>query len=150
MGKKTEKQRNAQTRKPTEKRKVSLSSVTKQYKGWSNKNKASFWLILIVAIAVPVSILTALSASISQLPSKEFTSVKINVINAGDFTNMTEKYSVTIYVDNLTNPIDNTTFSYYKSWMVGTNGSAKDVDVKIGDTFNGTSINEFILRFQTA
>jgi hypothetical protein len=58
--------------------------------------------------------------------------IRVNVVNAGDFSNVTTQFSAVSYSVDPSQPVNNATFHFYKSWVIGTNGSAADLHLLIG------------------
>jgi hypothetical protein len=75
--------------------------------------------------------------------------VSVNILNGGNLSNVTANYSARVYTANATAALDEQPNIFYRSWIVGTNGSAADVNLKIGSIIGGKNASAFIIVLST-
>lgn len=121
------------------------SSNVTNLKDFFVKNKGVTVVFIVIGIGIGVGIGTALTLgdvnqNVIVTPADR---VSVQVFNAGDLTNLTTKFSAIAYSIDPLKTINNATFTFYKSWMVGVNGSAANLSFAVADD------EEYVVRLVT-
>lgn len=102
-------------------------------KGMSRNTKIG--LVVLAAVGIPTAIVILFYGLGGGIIAPEQVApadrVILNIYNGGNWTNETERYSVRAYTVDPDTVFNNASMKFYKEWVCGTNGSAKDVDLKI-------------------
>lgn len=104
---------------------------------------------LVWAILIPTALLLTIGITIASLSIGEIeglANIHFSISNGGSFDDVTANYSVTAYTYNKSDVLDNSSFEFYKEWIVGTNGSAVDAVLDMNEI---NASDAFVVRFRT-